>query len=145
MVKYHPIFGVIVSFTKDNTVGFQTRFGDRWEGIRCGAKTRSGTVCQRPAYKRNGKCHLRGGASTGPRTKDGIARIKAVNTTHGRTTKEMGYKNYLVTVFLVNYYIKTLIADLIGWMLLINIVMYYCSLQITFFFGYQASYLKRHI
>ena len=33
MVKYHPIFGVIVSFTKDNTVGFQTRFGDRWEAF----------------------------------------------------------------------------------------------------------------
>ena len=88
MVKHHPIFGVIMSFTKDNTVGFETRFGDQWKGVRCGARTRSGTVCQRPAYKRNGKCHLHGGASTGPSTKDGIARIKAANTTHGRTTKE---------------------------------------------------------
>ena len=88
MVKYHPIFGVIMSFTKDNTVGFKTRFGDHWNGVRCGAKTRSGSMCRRPAYKRNGKCHLHGGASTGPRTKDGIARIKAANTTHGRTTKE---------------------------------------------------------
>ena len=88
MVKHHPIFGVIMNFTKDNTVGFETRFGDNWEGLRCGAKTRSGSMCQRPAYKRNGKCHLHGGASTGPRTKDGIARIKAANTTHGRTTKE---------------------------------------------------------
>jgi hypothetical protein len=88
MVKYHPIFGVIMSFTKDNTVGFETRFGDQWKGVRCGAKTRSGSMCQRPAFKRNGKCRLHGGASTGPRTKDGIARIKAANTTHGRTTKE---------------------------------------------------------
>ena len=77
-----------MSFTKGNMVGFQTRFGKRWEGIRCGARTRSGSMCQRPAYKRNGKCWLHGGASTGPRTKDGIARIKAANTTHGRTTKE---------------------------------------------------------
>ena len=77
-----------MSFTKDNTVGFQTRFGDNWNGVRCGAKTRSGSMCQRPAYKRNGRCRLHGGASTGPRTKDGIARIKAANTTHGRTTKE---------------------------------------------------------
>ena len=74
-----------MSFTKDNTVGLQTRFGDQWKGVRCGARTRSGTMCQRPAYKHNGKCHLHGGASTGPRTKDGI---KAANTTHGRTTKE---------------------------------------------------------
>ena len=51
-------------------------------------KPRSGSECRRPAYKVNGRCHLHGGASTGPRTKDGIARIKAANTTHGRTTKE---------------------------------------------------------
>jgi len=31
---------------------------------------------------------LHGGSSTGPKTKDGIARIKVANTTHGRTTKE---------------------------------------------------------
>ena len=82
------MFGVIMSFTKGNTAGFQTRFGEQWKGVRCGAKTRSGSMCQRPAYKRNGKCHLHGGASTGPRTRDGIARIIAANTTHGRTTKE---------------------------------------------------------
>ena len=68
-------------------VGFATRFGDQWEGVRCGARTRSGSKCQRPAYKRNGKCHLHGGASTGPRTEDGIARIIDAHTTHGRTTK----------------------------------------------------------
>ena len=57
-----------MKFAKSNMVGFATRFGDQWEGVRCGAKTRSGSVCQRPAYKVNGKCHLHGGASTGPRT-----------------------------------------------------------------------------
>ena len=76
-----------MSFTKGNMVGFQTRFGDRWEGIRCGAKTRSGTVCQRPAYKRNGKCHLHGGASTGPKTLEGKARIAAAHWKHGRRSR----------------------------------------------------------
>ena len=77
-----------MSFTKGNTVGIQTRFGDQWKGVRCGAKTRSGSMCQRPAYKRNGRCYLHGGTSSGPKTKEGIARIKAANTTHGKTTKE---------------------------------------------------------
>ena len=42
-----------MGFTKGNTVGLLTRFGDKWKGVRCGAKTRSGSACQRPAYKRN--------------------------------------------------------------------------------------------
>ena len=77
-----------MTFTKGNTVGASTRFGDQWEGIRCGAKTRSGSECRRPAYKVNGKCHLHGGASTGPRTKDGLARLVASKTTHGKFTAE---------------------------------------------------------
>ena len=72
-----------MKFTKGNTVGLLTRFGDQWEGVRCGAKTRSGFECQRPAYKRNGKCHLHGGASTGPRTEAGLARLTESRTKHG--------------------------------------------------------------
>ena len=77
-----------MKFTKGNLVGFTTRFGEQWEGLRCGAKTRSGSKCQRPAYKVNGKCHLHGGASTGPRTKDGLARLTEARTIHGKFTKE---------------------------------------------------------
>ena len=62
--------------TKDNvTIGIEWRFGPDWPGQRCGAKTRRGTACQRPANKKNGRCRLHGGASTGPRTEDGRARI----------------------------------------------------------------------
>ena len=68
-------------------VGFATRFGDQWEGVRCGAKTRRGTLCQRPGTKRNGRCRLHGGRSTGPTTKEGRARLVASKITHGRTTK----------------------------------------------------------
>ena len=77
-----------MKFAKNNMVGFATRFGDQWEGVRCGAKTRSGSACQRPAYKVNGKCHLHGGASTGPRTEAGLARLTESRTKHGKFTKE---------------------------------------------------------
>ena len=67
----------------------ETRFGADWPGQRCGAKTRRGTPCKRPANKRNGRCRLHGGASTGPRTKEGLAKIAAANTTTGQHTRAM--------------------------------------------------------
>jgi hypothetical protein len=70
------------------TIGLETRFGPNWPGVRCGAKTRSGGKCQRPAVKRTGKCTRHGGKSTGPRTQDGRDKIAALHTTHGRLTKE---------------------------------------------------------
>ena len=36
----------------------------------------------------NGRCRMHGGASTGPRTPEGRARISAANTTHGFHTAE---------------------------------------------------------
>ena len=71
------------------TIGIEWRFGPDWPGQRCGAKTRRGTPCQRPAKKRNGRCRLHGGASTGPKTKEGLAKISAANMTNGQHTKEM--------------------------------------------------------
>ena len=64
--------------------GFKTRFGDHWPGIRCGAKTRRGTACLKPALKNKTRCQLHGGKSTGPRTAEGKARVIAANTKHGR-------------------------------------------------------------
>ena len=49
----------------------------------CGAKTRAGGSCQAPAM-RNGRCRIHGGASTGPRTPEGLARCIAAATKHGR-------------------------------------------------------------
>ena len=75
--------------TKDNvTIGIEWRFGADWPGHRCGAKTRKGTACQRPANKKNRRCRVHGGASTGPRTKEGRARISDANLRHGRYTKD---------------------------------------------------------
>ena len=49
---------------------------------RCGAKTRLGCPCRGPAMK-NGRCRMHGGASTGPKTAEGRARIAAAHTIHG--------------------------------------------------------------
>ena len=70
------------------TIGIEWRFGSSWPGTRCGAKTRKGIPCQRPANKKNGRCRLHGGASSGPRTESGRARISAANLRHGKFTKD---------------------------------------------------------
>ena len=57
--------------------GIPWRFGPNWPGKRCEAKTRKGTPCQRPAKLPVGRCRLHGGASTGPRTEAGLARLAA--------------------------------------------------------------------
>lgn len=49
---------------------------------RCGAKTRTGASCGSPAMA-NGRCRMHGGASTGPRTKEGLERVRAASTKHG--------------------------------------------------------------
>lgn len=56
------------------------------EGL-CGAKTRSGAPCRRYA-RPNGKCKLHGGASTGPRTAEGLERMRQAKITHGNRTAE---------------------------------------------------------
>lgn len=75
--------------TKGNVnIGIEWRFGPDWLGQKCGARTRRGTGCQRPANKKNGRCRLHGGASTGPRTEEGRARIAAANLRHGKYIKD---------------------------------------------------------
>ena len=69
-------------------IGINTRFGPNWPGLRCLAKTRRGTKCQRAAYKRNGRCGLHGGLSTGARSPEGLQRISEANIKHGRQTKD---------------------------------------------------------
>ena len=59
------------------------RQGDWNNALRCGAKTRRGTPCRSAAMK-NGRCRMHGGKSTGAKTPEGIARIRAARTKHGR-------------------------------------------------------------
>ena len=68
--------------------GILWRFDPDWPGQRCGAKTRKGTPCQRPAYKRNGRCGLHGGKSTGARTPEGLQSISEANLKHGLYAKD---------------------------------------------------------
>jgi len=75
--------------TKGNVkIGLEWRFGPDWPGQRCGAKTRKGTECLRPANKKNGRCRLHGGASTGPKTLEGRKRISQATLRHGNYTKD---------------------------------------------------------
>jgi len=61
--------------------------GDFMKAPRCRAKTRKGTSCQAPAMK-NGRCRLHGGKSTGPKTPEGIEKIRQAHLIHGEYTKE---------------------------------------------------------
>ena len=75
--------------TKDSSdIGLNTRFGPDWPGKRCGAKTRAGGTCPKPAYKDSGRCHNHGGASTGAKTKEGRQRLSEAHLKHGHYAKE---------------------------------------------------------
>ena len=51
---------------------------------RCGARAkRTGQPCQSPAMP-NGRCHKHGGASTDPRTAEGLARCRRASWKHGK-------------------------------------------------------------
>ncbi|MDA9949695.1 hypothetical protein N9C16_09990 [Paracoccaceae bacterium] len=53
----------------------------------CGARTRRGTLCQKPPLNGKTRCRLHGGLSTGPRTAEGKARIVAAHWKHGRRSR----------------------------------------------------------
>jgi hypothetical protein len=55
---------------------------------RCQAKNRAGNQCAKPAMRGKRVCGFHGGLSTGPRTTEGIARIKEAANKHGRFTPE---------------------------------------------------------
>jgi len=51
--------------------------------LRCGARCRDGHLCRAPAVwdyaadePKNGRCRMHGGLSTGPRTREGLARLR---------------------------------------------------------------------
>ena len=67
-----------------STLSSPTRwhFGADWPGRRCGAKTRRGTACLKPALIGKNRCQLHGGKNTGVK-----GECKS-NYRHGRYTKE---------------------------------------------------------
>ena len=54
----------------------------------CGAKNRSGVSCGNPGTGRGGRCRFHGGASTGPRTPEGLQRSQTARLTHGERSRE---------------------------------------------------------
>ena len=60
---HDPTNGLEKMLTKTNPnnlveSGFNTRFGDHWPGMRCGAKTRRETACLKLALKNKTRCQL---------------------------------------------------------------------------------------
>lgn len=53
----------------------------------CGARTRQGTACGQLSMV-NGRCRFHGGLSTGPKTAEGMARVRAANTKHGGRSQD---------------------------------------------------------
>jgi hypothetical protein len=71
---------------------FTGRRGNPLECLKCGARTRRGTPCQRaaelnPVTGLRKRCRLHGGLSTGARTPEGRARIAAAHLKHGKYTR----------------------------------------------------------
>jgi hypothetical protein len=67
--------------------------GDYLAAPRCGAHTRSGHSCRQPAMASpggsRGRCRMHGGRSTGARTPEGQARVRAARFVHGCRTAEI--------------------------------------------------------
>ena len=51
-------------------------------------KIRSGGRCRAPALRGNRRCRMHGGASTGPRTPEGLARSRRSRWKYGRYSSE---------------------------------------------------------
>ena len=71
-----------------NRLRHGVRGGDPSNAPRCGARARrTGAPCRQPAMA-NGRCRMHGGKSTGPRTAEGLERLRAARTRHGAYTAE---------------------------------------------------------
>jgi hypothetical protein len=67
--------------------------GDPSMAPRCGAKTRQGQKCRAPAMRNRKtgeytRCRMHGGASTGPKTPEGIERCRKAGWKHGLRSAE---------------------------------------------------------
>jgi hypothetical protein len=56
--------------------------GNPNDAPRCGAHNRAGLPCRAPAMA-NGRCRMHGGKSTGPKTREGLERLRAARSVHG--------------------------------------------------------------
>ena len=77
--------------------------GTNQTDVRCQAevwcRTRTGTPCKAPAIPA-GWCRMHGGRFSDPRTAEGLERLQAAGTTHGRRTAEMERMRAMVRVLM---------------------------------------------
>ena len=76
--------------------------GDFSKAPRCGAKTRQGKHCMAPAMK-NGRCRMHGGKSTGPKTMEGVERIRQSRLKHGLYSQRTKSERKMLRVLLKKY------------------------------------------
>ena len=62
---------------------------------KCGARTRAALACANWGMP-NGRCRMHGGKSTGPRTREGIERIRRANWRHGRYSEKAREERRLI-------------------------------------------------
>ncbi len=66
---------------------------------RCGARTRAGCPCRAPAISGRLRCRMHGGRSTGPRSAEGMARLRTARTLHGGYSAEArGWDRHMCTL-----------------------------------------------
>ena len=70
---------------RNGTIG-----GNPASAPRCGAKNRRGVPCMGATLRGKKRCKHHGGASTGPRSAAGLARIVAAHSKHGAYGAEFG-------------------------------------------------------
>ncbi len=70
---------------RNGTIG-----GNPASAPRCGAKNRRGVPCMGATLRGKKRCKHHGGASTGPRSAAGLARIVAARSKHGAYGAEFG-------------------------------------------------------
>ena len=74
---------------KENHEQYLITAGGRIKCHRCQARSsRTKLQCGRPSLKNKKVCSTHGGLSTGPKSKEGIQRIKDAHWKHGNETKE---------------------------------------------------------
>ena len=90
--------GRAVEVTREGVTGSMGRLkngnppGNPSKSPRCGARTRAGTSCRSPGMRDRpgayGRCRMHGGASTGPRTPEGLVRSQRANWRDGKYSQE---------------------------------------------------------
>lgn len=78
---------------KENYEQYLITAGGRIKCKRCQARSsRTKLQCSKPALKTKRVCATHGGKSTGPKTQEGIQRIRDAHWKHGNETKEVRAK-----------------------------------------------------